>query len=63
MEFKIEIECKFCESRLDYTITGDLAKGITLQIEPCDRCTDLAMQEAWSSIKKRGKQGSENAES
>ena len=55
MEFKIEVECKFCKGRLDYEITGDLSKGFTVHVAPCERCTDKALDEAWSIVRKSRK--------
>jgi hypothetical protein len=55
IELKVAVRCKFCGAKLDYEINGSITDDITLNVEPCDSCTDQALTEAWNTVKKQHK--------
>ena len=53
MEFKLELYCKFCGIKLAYDLADNTLSNITFIVEPCENCTNEALSEAWSAVKKQ----------
>lgn len=58
IEVKAEIHCAYCRSKLSFDLVATVGVNpvlhqLKIQVEPCSRCTQDAMEQAWNDLRKK----------